>query len=113
MSRPPIPPPPSVAEIVELVRVIAAEAPTVLPALLWCVIRSSRAVEDLRKLSVSGAHLAMLGSYPVGERLISSSMAGTKWLRRWLKTTKALDALLPLDGGLPPMDRGDDDEGQT
>jgi len=42
MTRRAIPPPPAVAELAELARLLAVEAPETVPAFLWCVCRSSR-----------------------------------------------------------------------
>lgn len=96
MSRPRLPPPPAVAEIAELARALAVEAPTLLPAFVWCVCRSSRAVEAYRTARrPSGAHLAMLQSYPTAARLIAASHDGAEWLRKWTDTSAALDDLLP------------------
>lgn len=105
MSRPSLPPPPSVDELAELARVLAADAPALLPAFLWCLCRSSRAVALYRtSQQPSSAHLALLQMYPTGGRLISSSDIGTDWLRRWMEARSVLDDLLP------PIAFGDPDE---
>ena len=109
MSRPRLPPPPSVDELAELARLLAVEAPALLPAFLWCVCRSSRAVQAYRTARrPKGVHLVMLQSYPTAARLISSSHDGAEWLRKWTETNAALDDLLP-DIALSEPDKGDGD----
>ena len=96
MSRPGLPPPPSVDELAEFARLLAVEVPALLPAFVWCVCRSSRAVQAYaRAPRPSGIHLAMLQSYPTAARLIAASHDGAEWLRKWTETRAALDGLLP------------------
>ena len=90
-----LPPPPSAAELVELARRLAEEAPGLLPAFLCSVCRSSRAARAFLQLDLSGAALASLRAYPTGAKLIASSRQGDAWLRRWTATERALDELLP------------------
>lgn len=90
-----LPPPPTVAELVELARRLAVEAPDLLPAFLCSLCRSSRAARACRKLKPSGAVLARLRTYPEGAQLIASSPEGAAWMRRWSETQRALDKLLP------------------
>jgi len=92
-----------------LARLLAAEAPTLLPAFLWCVCRSSRAVQAYaRAPRPPGAHLVMLQSYPTAGRLIAASHDGAEWLRKWTETRVALDDLLPPIALVEP-DRGEGD----
>jgi len=98
-----LPASPSVAELAELVRRLAVDAPGLLPAFLWCVCRSTRATKACREHGVRGADLAALRAYPAGAQLIAASKRGVAWLRRWIETEEALDELLPpLTMGGPP-----------
>jgi hypothetical protein len=111
LSRPRLPLPPSVDELADLARLLGVEAPALLPAFVWCVCRSSRAVRAYRtSRRPSGAHLAMLQSYPTAARLISASHDGAEWLRKWTQTGAALDDLLPriVVHGVPDKGDGDD-----
>ena len=76
-------------------RLLAVAAPTLLPAFLWCLCESSRAVKAFRASRPSGVHLLMLRSYGTAARPISSSPVGAEWLRKWKETSAALDGLLP------------------
>lgn len=104
MSRPVLPPPPPADELAELARLLAIETPAVLPALLWCIVRSSRAVQAIRTARPSGAHLAMIQSYPAGAALLESFRAGADWSQKWTETGAALDVLLPEPPLPPPKD---------
>jgi len=113
LSRPRLPLPPSVDELAKLARLLAVEAPTLLPAFVWCVCRSSRAVQAYAKAPrPSGIHLAMLNSYATAARLISASHDGAEWLRAWTETRSALDHLLP-EVALVEADEGEGDGGDT
>jgi len=112
MTRPSLPRPPSVAELAELARQLAAEAPATLPEFLWCVCRSSRAADACRKQRPSGVHLTRIRGYPAGRVLISSSQAGTDWLHKWTRTSQALDGLLPAIALVVPDDEAGDQDGE-
>lgn len=105
-----LPHPPSTEEIVELVLQLAVEAPAVLPAFLWSLCRSTRAAKAFRTWRPSGAHLAMLQSYPIGKKLIGSSRDGAQWLHNWTATSAALDVLLPPLAPIGAQEDGSDED---
>lgn len=95
MTRRPLADPPPVAELAELARHLAVEAPAALPAFLWCVVRSSRVAGSVRTLRPSGVHLAAIQAHPAGAALIESFRAGVEWRQKWTETSAVLDVLLP------------------
>ncbi len=88
--------PPSMAELGELARVVAARRPHLMPAFLGSVCRSTKAAKACRQLPLPAAELAELRELPKGAQLIAASRRDATWLRRARREEmgQAVDELL-------------------